>query len=129
MVWLKAGKKLLKEGLKTKKGKELTAAALKKTGITQKQFNSVSNFFKTKPDFKSALRTKKSKNDNALGVAAALTPAAGIYGISEMVGEKNRKKAIKKIIEESNAATKADAIAKIQKATSAAQKFKNRVKK
>lgn len=64
-----------------------------------------------------------------MGAMASLPAAFAAAGLltKEIKRRKNNKDAIKKLIAESNAATKADAIAKIQKSTkSAAQKFKDR---
>mgnify|MGYP003152237424 CR=1 FL=1 len=123
-------KEAIKAGLKTKTGKELMAKAMKSTGITK---NSISKVFGRDPNLKSKLKTAlKTGRGSGSGYSLAgigSATGAAIYLKKLQIEEKKKEKAKKKLIAESNAATKKDAIAKIQKATSAAQRFKNRVKK
>ena len=109
-------KEALKYGLKSKKGKELMAKAMKSTGISKNDF---SKFLKgdSQKVLKSKLRTTKAdKKVDALLTAANISlPVAGIYGLTEIIGKENEEKATKKLIAQSNAATKQDAVAKLKK--------------
>ena len=121
-------KEALKYGLRSKKGKELMAKAMKSTGLNKVDF---SKFLKgdSQKVIKNKMRTTKDdKKVDALLTAANISlPAAGIYGISEIVGKENKEKATKKLRAQSNAATKQDAMAKLKKTGgTAAQKFKKR---
>jgi len=124
----KALEEALKYGLRSKKGKELMAKAMKSTGLTKVNFKKLMQGDSQKI-LKSKLRTTKAdKKVNALLTAANISlPAAGIYTASEMMGKELEKKAIKKLITQSNAATYSDAVAKLKKTGgTAAQKFKKR---
>ena len=128
MAYTTIVKEALKYGLKSKKGKELMAKAMKSTGISKNDF---SKFLKgdSQKVLKSKLRTTKAdKKVDALLTAANISlPVAGIYGISEMVGKEYKEKATKKLRAQSNAATKQDAMAKLKKTGgTAAKRFKKR---
>tara|TARA_R110000744_G_scaffold124252_1_gene229745 strand:+ start:22 stop:408 length:387 start_codon:yes stop_codon:yes gene_type:complete len=118
-------KQVLKAGVKTKAGKKLIAD-LKKT----KAYNDsgLKGLFASKAANKAKKVSKADKKVDALLTAANISlPVAGIYGLTEIIGKENEEKATKKLIAQSNAATKQDAVAKLKKTGgTAAQRFKDR---
>jgi len=119
MVWLKAAKEVGKAALKTKAGKKATMEVGKHLKTLQEGMKDARKTFKAS--------LAKSKEEERKAYRNIGLTISGLLGAAKW-----KQSSVNKIRAASNAATKADAIAKIQKATknnTAAQRFKNRVKK
>tara|TARA_R100001530_G_scaffold54022_2_gene39874 strand:- start:5096 stop:5488 length:393 start_codon:yes stop_codon:yes gene_type:complete len=130
MVWLKAAKEIGKAALKTKTGKKVAKKATMEVGKHLKMLQE--GMKDARKTFKASYA--KSKEEERKAYRNIGLTLSGLLGAGQFVSKakKWKKSSVNKIQKASNAATKADAIAKIQKATknnTAAQRFKNRVKK